>query len=462
MFFLSFLLTIFQKAHFIMHSSQTTIFALSTASGRAGVSIIRVSGPAAKDSMRQLCAGSVKPRYASLQKIIDYQDKSVIDEGLVLWFPAPHSFTGEDCVEFQIHGSVAVIQKMLEILAQFHSYKLAEPGEFARRAFENGRLDLTEVEGLSDLINAETEAQRQQAVRQSSGALGKIYTSWRHDLIKAMTLLTAAIDFSDEEDIADDIIKQVQPMIMDLSGKIKDHLEDGHRGEIIRHGYQVVLAGLPNVGKSSLLNALAQRNAAIVSDEAGTTRDIIQVTLDLDGIPIIVMDTAGLRETSSLVEQEGIRRTIQSAEEANLIIWLMDATAPVYDLNKHISKNDNVLFVLNKVDLLDSPSNLLLSTNLALSLKKDLGLDTLIKEISKRAKTELTSNSDPVITRQRHRSELENCQNNLAQFLSCTMEDIELRAEDLRLAASSLGRITGEIDVEDLLDLLFSEFCIGK
>ncbi len=445
-----------------MSVSQSTIFALSSAAGKAGVSIIRISGQLTLDCLGQFCGKVPQPRYASLQKILDPNTGEVIDQGLVLWFPGPNSFTGEDCAEFQVHGSNAVIAKLLECLSTLNNFRMAEPGEFARRAFENGKLDLTQVEGLADLINSDTEIQRKQAVMQSSGYLAKLYTDWRYQLVESMTLLTAAIDFSDEEDIATDILKNVKPKVKHLYQQILGHTDDGHRGEILRDGYQVVLAGVPNVGKSSLLNALARREAAIVSDEAGTTRDIIQVSLDLEGFPILVMDTAGLRSTTSEVEREGIRRTIKHANDANMILWLIDAHKPSPKIPDDFAGHPNIVLVYNKIDLMEEAGLNKLDDGLHLSLKTNIGINQLIKHITSAAKTKIGSINSPVISRQRYRSDLKNCLAHLKVFLENDIEQTELRAEDLRLAANSIGRITGDIDVEDLLDHLFSEFCIGK
>src|SRR5262245_52978967 len=267
-----------------------------------------------------------KPRYAAFRRLRHPRTAEVLDHALVLWFPAPASETGEDMAELQVHGGRAVIQGVLAALATVAGCRLAEPGEFARRAFENGKLDLTGVEGLADLIDAETAAQRRQALRQADGALARLYGGWREQLIEALALLEAAIDFSDEGDVARDAELMSRERVVILQDAIARHLDDGHRGELVRDGFQVVLSGAPNSGKSSLLNALARRDVAIVSDEAGTTRDVIEVKLDLEGLPVVVSDTAGIREAAGKVEQEGIRRALQRAEQADLVVWLVDAT----------------------------------------------------------------------------------------------------------------------------------------
>ena len=303
-----------------------TIFALSSGHGRAGVAVIRVSGPNAGIVIDRMASPRPKPRFAAFRTITDPGSGEVLDQALVLWFPAPKSETGEDMAELQVHGGRAVVAGVFEAIGGIEGCRLAEPGEFARRAFENGKLDLTGVEGLADLIDAETAAQRRQALRQADGALARLYGGWRADLIEALALLEAAIDFSDEGDVARDAEAMSRERFAALRDAIARHLDDGHRGELVRDGFQVVLAGAPNSGKSSLLNALARRDVAIVSEEAGTTRDIIEVKLDLEGLPVVVSDTAGIREAAGKVEQEGIRRALQRAGQADLVVWLVDAS----------------------------------------------------------------------------------------------------------------------------------------
>ena len=307
-------------------NASPTIFALSTAPGRAGIAVIRVSGPAAGDLVDALAPPRAKKRFAALRRIRDPQTGETIDDGLVIWFGAPRTETGEDMAEFHVHGGAAIVKAMLAVLGRQPGCRLAQPGEFARRAFANGKLDLAQVEGLADLVDAETEAQRRQALGQMRGALSELYEGWRADLIRASALVEAAIDFSDEGDVASNAIEVAQGIVAELQAAIGAHLDDGHRGEILRDGFRVVLAGPPNAGKSSLLNALARRDAAIVSEEAGTTRDVIEVRLDLEGLPVIVTDTAGVREAQGAVEQEGIRRTLAHARDADLVLWLNDAS----------------------------------------------------------------------------------------------------------------------------------------
>ena len=384
--------------------------------------------------------------------------------GKSIWFPAPGSFTGEDVVEFHLHGSVAVVRAVLAGLALIPGFRQAEPGEFARRAFDNGKIDLTQAEGLADLIDAETEAQRKQALRQSRGKLADLYESWRSSLIDAAALVEASLDFTDEADVAADAFAQGRTIIEDLARRLDRHLADGNRGEILRSGFQVVLAGPPNVGKSSLLNALARRDAAIVSAEAGTTRDVIEVRLDLGGLPVIVSDTAGIRETDAAVEQEGIRRSVVRASEADLVIWLTDIDAPEPLLPKELLQlAERTLLVVNKVDLAVVQGQLVLPDDMiAVSVKTGDGLDSLTDRLAAIVKDRIAPGDVPALTQHRHRTLLEDAADSLRAFLAGDANQVELRAEDLRRAAVSVGRITGRIDVEDVLDQVFGRFCIGK
>lgn len=442
----------------------STIFALSSAPGRAGVAVVRISGSRALSTLKAL-AGCVPPtRMATLKALRDPSTGELLDEALVLCFPRPDSFTGEDVVELHIHGGRAVVDGVLSALAGQDGLRMAEAGEFARRAFENGKLDLTRVEGLADLIDAETEAQRRQAVEQMGGALERLYGAWRERLIEAQALMEAGLDFSDEADVLDRVIDEAVTAVRALSSEISDHLDDGRRGEILRSGYRVVLAGPTNAGKSSLLNALAGRDAAIVSAEAGTTRDVIEVHLNLAGYPVIVSDTAGVRETTGEIESEGIRRTVDRMRNADLVVWLSDATAanePEVDEINVIA--DQRLAVHNKIDLL-SPEMRVVSVGdaLPISALTGEGVRELVDHIAAHAKSRLEHGSGPTPTNARQRQHLENCRVALERFLAANDTSPELRAEDLRQAADALGRITGHIDVENILDKIFAGFCIGK
>lgn len=443
--------------------STDTIFAVSSGAGRAGVAVVRVSGPAAGEALARMAGHRPEPRRAALAVLRHPESGEALDQALVLWFPGPRSYSGEDMGELHLHGGRAVVQGVVDALAGLAGLRPAEAGEFTRRAFENGKMDLTTVEGLADLINAETEAQRRLALRQTAGALRRLYDAWRDELVGALALVEAALDFSDEADVPAQIEAGARPVVQRLRDAIRAHLDDRHRGERLRDGLRIVLAGPPNVGKSSLLNALARRDAAIVSEEAGTTRDVIEVHMDLGGYPVVVMDTAGLRHAEGKVEEEGVRRTLARAEEADVVLWIIDATAPVWSPPNHLKTGPATLIsVLNKIDLAPADGVAQTSQTIDISAKKGSGIDNLIERIGTFAADEMAVGEAPQITRARHRRELANCETALAGFLDGSLEALELRAEDLRQAAQALGRITGRVDVEDVLDRVFGEFCIGK
>ena len=437
---------------------QDTIFALSSAQGRAAVAVIRVSGPAASTALLAMAGIVPAHREARLRTLRHPRTTTAIDQALVLYFKAPASETGEDIAELQVHGGRAVIAMTLDALASIPGCRMAEPGEFARRAFHNGKLDLTAAEGLIDLIDAETDAQRAQALDQAGGALAKLYNGWRHDMIGAQALVEAAIDFADEGDVSTGAVNQAREVVLTLRQAIDGHLALANKGEILRSGYQVVLAGAPNAGKSSLLNALAKRDAAIVSDEAGTTRDVIEVRLDLGGIPVVISDTAGVREATGAIEQEGIRRTLARAKTADLVIWLVDATCPIVTLPTEVQP-DRCLVIVNKADA--AAANMA-SADLAVSAFTGSGIDDLSAMIADRARSAVGPNSQSAPTQERHRIHLQQTIIHIAAFLSGGDEQLELRAEDLRLAANDLGRLTGRIDPEEVLGQIFGRFCIGK
>ncbi len=444
-------------------SSPTTIFALSTAPGRAAIAVIRISGPAAGRALAALIARPepTPHREARLATLRNPETGEPLDQALVLFFAAPATETGEDVAELQIHGGRAVVNAVLEALALVPGCRPAEAGEFAHRAFVNGKMDLTAAEGLADLIDAETEAQRAQALTLATGSHARLYDGWRTRLIEAQALTESAIDFSDEADVSDTAIAAARQRIQVLHREFAAHLAGAHRGEIIRHGYRVVIAGPPNAGKSTLLNALARRDAAIVSDEAGTTRDAIEVHLDLGGIAVIVTDTAGIRETVGNIEREGIRRTYSHAGRANLILWLIDPAnpaAPPCDFGGDCEK----LLIATKKDRLSDISGPQIASDLSISAACGDGLDELSEIIIGYAAKSLDTGSDLAPTSARQTYHLKAAQRSLENYLGASLSDIELRAEDLRLAADSLGRLTGRIDAEDILDQVFSRFCIGK
>jgi tRNA modification GTPase len=433
-----------------------TIFALSTARGRAGVAVIRVSGPAASIALVALASKLPAPRRAQLALLTDPVSGEEIDRALVLSFPGPGSYTGEDIAEFHLHGGQAVIAAVLAALAQVAKCRLAEPGEFSRRAFENGKLDLTGAEGVADLIEAETAAQRRQALRQIGGDFARLTEGWAVRLKRSLAYLEAAIDFPDE-DLPEDLLAPVMAEAASLAAEIRRCLADGRRGEILRDGLSVALIGPPNSGKSSLLNALAGREAAIVSATAGTTRDIIEVHLDLGGYPVVLADTAGIRESEDDIEQEGVRRAMARAGAADLVLSVRDASAGVSRETMPIAldmPDQAVLTIWNKIDLAPAPDGAL-----GVSARSGAGLDRLIEQLAAAAEHRLGGTA-PVVTRQRHREALTACLEALGRATGAA--EPALIAEDLRLAMRSLGRITGKVDVEDLLDVIFRDFCIGK
>lgn len=445
-------------------SPDPTIFALASAPGRAGVAVVRVSGEGAGRVLSFMAGPRPEPRRAVGRFIRHPESGDKLDRGVVLWFPAPASFTGEDVAELHLHGGRAVVQAVLDALALMPGLRMAEPGEFARRAFEAGKLDLAEVEGLADLIEAETDAQRRQALAQASGALSDLYDGWRASLIEALGLIEAGLDFADEGDIGTRTFADATSIISVLARSVRHHLDDGHRGEILRDGFRVALVGPPNAGKSSLLNALARRDVAIVSEEAGTTRDVIEVRLDLGGLPVIVSDTAGFRETAGAIEREGMRRSQAVAEAADLVLWLTDASAPETVLPAElVALADRTLLVLNKVDLVSNGGTPTLPDDMVpLSVKTGAGLEDLITRMTVIARERIGHHEEPALTQVRHRQLVERCRDSLEAFLLGAAQDVELRAEDLRRAADALGRVTGRVDVEDVLDHIFGRFCIGK
>jgi tRNA modification GTPase len=441
-----------------------TIFALSSAPGRAAIAVVRVSGPRAGAALERLSRRHCPaPRRASLRRLYEPASDAPIDSALVLWLPGPASETGEDTVELHLHGGRAVIDAVLDALAACPGLRPAEPGEFSRRAFLHGRLDLTQAEGLADLIAAETAAQRRQAVRQMDGALARLYDGWRDRLVGALAHLEAAIDFPDE-DLPAGIMDAVCHQITLLQNDIAQHLDDSHVGERLRDGLAIAIVGAPNVGKSSLLNRLARREAAIVSATAGTTRDVIEVRLDLFGYPVLLLDTAGLRPAGDEVEAEGVRRALARAAEADLKLAVLDATRPLAEAAETTQLIDNTtLIVANKCDLPEAapPASLAGRPVLAISATTGDGIPALLETMRVAVASLLERQTPaPPLTRQRHRRALEDCRDALVRARAAPSP--ELAAEDLRLAARALGRITGRVDVEDLLDVIFREFCIGK
>ena len=440
-------------------SDRDTIYALATRAGRSGVAVVRISGPDARAALAALTARDLPaPRVATLRRLID-KDDVAIDDALVLWFPAPHSFTGEDVAELHLHGGPAVIAATLAALSVQQGLRLAEPGEFTRRAFDHDKLDLAQVEGIADLIAAETEMQRRQALRQAEGALSRRLETWRSDLARVLARLEAYIDFPDE-DLPQQLLSSINLEIRQIADTLGRELT-GHAAERLRDGLTIAILGAPNVGKSSILNKLAQREAAIVSSIAGTTRDVIEVRMDISGYPVTLADTAGLRASADEIEAEGVRRALGRAEHADLKLLVFDGgTWPAIDPETAKLIDDQAMCVVNKADLLREPEPVAVEGRavLKLSCKTGLGLDALVAEIAVRAKGAMAGTE--VLTRARHWAAVEEAKAALDR--ARVAGQLELKAEDLRLAVRAIGRIAGRVDVEEVLDLIFKEFCIGK
>lgn len=441
-----------------MTSRSDTIFALASGAVPAGVAVVRVSGPEAHPILAAMC-GEVPPARSAALRTIRTIDGQFLDRGLVLVFPGPSSFTGEDCAELHLHGGRAVVTAVLNSLAGFNNTRIAEPGEFSRRAFENGKMDLVEVEGLADLISAETEMQRRLASEQAAGHLSAVYDSWREKLIFARSMLEAELDFSDEGDIPGSVSDRVWGEVATLKEQIDDAIKNLKAGEIIRDGFKIALGGPPNVGKSSLMNALARRDVAIVTPIAGTTRDIVRCELNIDGYKIELFDTAGLRHTEDAVEREGIRRAQSMIAEADLVLQLHDLADPDHEI---VDLNRNVVHVGTKVDLSDPSKAGLRACALSVSSVTGEGLEELRSLIvgAVRSRTDVSSLAIP--SRLRHAERLRSASLHLRSALASDNKPLELRAEDLRLASVELARTTGRIDTETLLGKIFSEFCVGK
>ncbi len=440
-----------------------TIFAPATAPGRAGIAVVRISGPATRAALAALSCPVPPPRHAARARFVDRASGEAIDDGLALFFPAPASLTGEDIAELHLHGGRAIIEAVTAVLAAQPGLRLAEPGEFTRRAFEHGKLDLTEAEAVADLVGAETAAQRRQALRQLDGELGRLYEAWRQVLLRATAHVEAAIDFP-EEGLPETLDEAARSAVAGLVAEIDRHLADNRRGEILRDGVSVAILGPPNVGKSSLINALAQRDVAITSAVAGTTRDVIEVRLDLAGYPVILADTAGLRAARDAIEAEGVRRARARAAAADLTIVVLDLADAAAATAVSAQLEAATLVVANKLDLVGGDREVALARlppdAVPLSTLTGEGLPLLLDRLAAAVKQRYAATAGPVLTRSRHRAALGECAAALRRSLAATLP--ELAAEDLRLAVRALGRITGRADVEDILDIIFRDFCIGK
>lgn len=435
-----------------------TIYALSTVYGKSGVAIIRISGSNALSVIDNMTSiKSIKPRYAYFSDILNGSE--VLDKALVLYFKGPYSFTGEDVVELHCHGSKAVIASILEVLSQLPYFRLAEAGEFSKRAFYNNKMDLTQAEGLADLIDSETKSQQRSAISQLEGGLSKLYNGWAGVLLELLAHLEAFIDFPDE-DIPQNIIDDMENTVFKLMSEIRQHLETSDIGERLRDGYKVAIIGPTNAGKSSLLNAITNRNTVIVSDVAGTTRDAIDIHLDLKGYPVIFTDTAGLRETSDEIEQQGISIALQKQAEADFVLYLFDASKDSVQLFENQTKKG--LYVANKVDKLNQSEQLALKEQgcVLISAKHNLGIDDLLIKIGSQIEHNFASFDGALMTRGRYKQSLNEVLTNLNSF--SFDKEIELSAEDIRLATRALGQITGKVEINDILNKIFSDFCIGK
>ncbi|OBQ76988.1 tRNA uridine-5-carboxymethylaminomethyl(34) synthesis GTPase MnmE [Mesorhizobium loti] len=441
--------------------SGDSIVALSSGRLPAGVAVLRVSGPQTRFVVETIACGMVKDRAAVLRRF-RAPDGTVLDNGLVIFFPGPASFTGEDVAEFHVHGGRAVVARMLEIIADFDGVRHAEPGEFTRRAFLNGKVDLVETEALADLVNAETEAQRRFAVQNAEGVQSELYLSWRRRLVHARAMIEAEIDFADEDDVPGSVSDTVWSEVRAMIGEIDHHIAGFHAAEIIRDGFEVVILGAPNAGKSSLFNALARRDAAIVTDEPGTTRDLLEVTLDLGGLRVRLTDTAGLRDAPGKVEAIGIAKARAKADRADLLLLLEDILSPG-DVRPLPGKAP-LLRVGTKLDLLDEQAagDAAGRYDFVISVMNGTGVETLLAEIGRCAAEAAGDVGDILPSRLRHVELLGEANRHLLRAIDEHTGGQELRAEELRLAADRLGRIVGAIDVEDMLDVIFSQFCIGK
>ena len=442
-----------------------TIYALSSGPGLSGVAVIRISGSKVQEIVKLITNAKLpKPRQATLKKFSKISNSELIDEGILLWFPGPESYTGEDMVEIHVHGSIAVVRAILNELSSIKNCRLAEPGEFTKLAFQNGKINLLKAESISDLISAETEIQRQQAIKIMSGRSSDKFNSLRNKLLKILSNVEAKIDFP-EEDLPDEVIKNIKIDSEKVRKEIETILNDQKVGERIREGFKIAIIGPANAGKSSLLNYLSNRDVAIVSEIAGTTRDVIESHLNLDGYPVVISDTAGIRESKDEIEKKGIKLSLKKAEDADLNIIVIEPKSVDFTgfLNDLISEKS--IIVINKIDLGYKNINQQIKkfNPIFLSIKNETNLDELINRIKVKLKNKFISSNETLITRERHRQSLEACVQNLQNFeKKNSQEDFDKAAEDLRLATRHLGMIVGKVDVEEILGSIFNDFCIGK
>ena len=440
------------------------IYALSSGRGPSGIAIVRISGKDALNICENLTKlKNIKSNEVNFCKFYDPKNGSIIDpEALLLWFPAPNSYTGEDLAELQIHGSNAVINSLLKVLSEQKNSRLAEPGEFTKLAFQNNKIDLLKAESIGDLIHSETELQRQQAVKLVQGNASNYYNELREKIIKSLAYIEAKIDFA-EDDLPEKVLKEAHQSIKEIHQKITKIIEDNKIGEKIRNGFCVSIIGEINAGKSSLLNLLSKREVAIVSDEAGTTRDVIETYLNLDGYPVILADTAGIRDTKNDIEKKGISLALGKSKEADLNIVVIDNTSKV--INNEIKKliNKDTIVLLNKSDISNNQNHTFNTDTILASVKNNKNIDNLIDKIKEKLRDKFSSNDNALITRERHRARLNQCLKEIDKFLKKDQnKDLELAAEDLRMATRHLGSIVGKVDVEEILGSIFKDFCIGK
>ena len=442
-----------------------TIYALSSGPGVSGIAVIRLSGSKVEKILKLLTNGQLpKPRQATVKKFNKINNSELIDEGILIWFPSPESYTGEDMAEIHVHGSIAVVRSILDQLSKIENCRLAEPGEFTKIAFQNEKINLLKAESISDLISAETEIQRQQAIQIMSGRSSEKFNSLRENLLKILSNVEAKIDFP-EEDLPADIIKNIKIKSEKIRKEIEKILDDQKVGERIREGFKIAIIGPANAGKSSLLNHLSNRDVAIVSEIAGTTRDVIEAHLNLDGYPVVISDTAGIRESQDEIEKKGIKLALKRAEDADLNIIVIEPKSVDFTgfLNDLVSEKS--IIVINKIDLGYKNVNQQIEkfNPIFLSIKNETNLDELINRIKDKLKNRFINSNETLITRERHRQSLEACVQNLKNFEEKnSQEDFDKAAEDLRLATRNLGMIVGKVDVEEILGSIFNDFCIGK
>jgi len=442
-----------------------TIYALSSGPGISGVAVVRVSGKETAEVVKKLTGEELpSPRVATLKKFNKIDTNELIDEGVIIWFPGPNSYTGEDLAEFHVHGSRAVVSALHSSISKINNCRLAEPGEFTKIAFQNGKINLLKAESIADLVSSETEIQRKQAIKIMSGKSSDQFNSWREKLLKILSHVEAKIDFPDE-DLPKDILSEIQKTSDQVSSEIEKILDDQKVGERIREGFKIAIVGPINAGKSSLLNYLSKRDVAIVSEIAGTTRDVIETHLNLDGYPVVVSDTAGIRESKNEIEKKGIKLALNRAEDADLKLVIIDVkNVDFTDVFKDLVKK-NAILVVNKSDLLNGKLNEQIKNydHVLISIKNNSNLDKLISKIKNKLENKFVSHGDILITRERHRQHLEQCITHLKNFKNKNgSEEFDKAAEDLRLATRHLGMIVGKVDVEEILGSIFNDFCIGK